>query len=415
MARRRRSEREEMATETDTDTDTETEAEAEAEAKREESAMPRAPQVKRKDQKKEQRRKEEDEGASNRTKGLEKEKAKALTNQNQSPPEAAGAESEDTKSIDSDSTLDNDNFVRSQQQRPERMTARQRAMVGSGVGVEFEGGLDRRQKKEPKELTEEDVIRKAEQNEARRKRAAKKRREALLAVERSIREGKGARQKREDKLQEQKAVRMAKRKLGGELDPGMVRISLKKHHTQVIWHKDLDLPSGLRQDQRQRQRQRQGAPLVSSSLSPADGNLIIRLETIRAMNDIDKARKVMSSLKCGGPVEVRVSSSSDGDGVGGGGGGDHQGMKHEVFAILPPGKISSSRSEKKKEGKGSLSERQFHFLGLVPKQFYDKVLDRTTKEQATTSAPIAESTATATAGGYIKSLNRSKCMIDICM
>jgi hypothetical protein len=222
---------------------------------------------------------------------------------------------------------------------------------------EFEGGLDGPKKKP---LTEEDLIRKAEQNEQRRKRAAKKRRETLLTVEQSIREGKGARQKREDRLQEQRSERLAKRKLGGSLPPGMVRISVKKHQTQVIWHEDSELPL----------KELHSKKKASSSFSSP--SLVIRVET---SGDFDMA--AMSSLKCGGPVEVRLMPPQNNNNHKKNGKEDPQ--QHRVFAL----------------------EKVPIYLGVVPKQFSAKVL--TTSNEASSKAT----------GGYIKSLNRSKRMIDI--
>mmetsp|Transcript_4912 Transcript_4912/g.11823 ORF Transcript_4912/g.11823 Transcript_4912/m.11823 type:complete len:145 (+) Transcript_4912:125-559(+) len=135
--------------------------------------------------------------------------------------------------------------------KPERMTARQRAMVGVDGGsfpedsadFSFKGGIDEvtASRRGPKKaLTEEQLARKAELNEERRVRAARMKREHLAATQRAIREGKGAKAKRDTKLQEQRERRVAKRKMGGDLAPGMVRISIKRGGNLVSWGNDTD-------------------------------------------------------------------------------------------------------------------------------------------------------------------------------
>merc|ERR1719160_644011 len=67
-------------------------------------------------------------------------------------------ESEDTKSI----TSEVDEVYYENYRKLERMTARQRAMVGNETALEFEGGLDVLNQKPKKELTEEEIMKKAE-------------------------------------------------------------------------------------------------------------------------------------------------------------------------------------------------------------------------------------------------------------
>ncbi len=132
--------------------------------------------------------------------------------------------------------------------KPERMTARQRAMVGvegasfpeDRADFSFKGGIDavREARRPKKALTEEQLARKAELNEERRVRAARAKREHLAATQRAIREGKGAKAKRDTKLEEQRQQRVAKRKMGGDLAPGMVRISIKRGGNLVSWGQD---------------------------------------------------------------------------------------------------------------------------------------------------------------------------------
>ena len=84
-------------------------------------------------------------------------------------------------------------------------------------------------------------MKKAELNEERRRRAARMKRDQQAAAQRAIREGKGAKAKREYKLQEARESRIAKRKIGGELEQGMIRISLKRNKNQVIWSEEFSL------------------------------------------------------------------------------------------------------------------------------------------------------------------------------
>lgn len=79
------------------------------------------------------------------------------------------------------------------------------------------------------------MIRKAEQNEERRRKNQRMRKEQQAAAQQAIREGKGARAKREDKRNEAREVREAQRKTGTEIPEGMVRISITKESNSVIW------------------------------------------------------------------------------------------------------------------------------------------------------------------------------------
>lgn len=115
--------------------------------------------------------------------------------------------------------------------------------------LEFEGGLDALRKRPKKELTEEELNRKAELNEERRTRIARLKREQQAAAKEAIRAGKGARAKREERLLEAREQREAKRRPGMEIEPGMVRISRSRTGTRVIWHNDLDLPRELNQSE----------------------------------------------------------------------------------------------------------------------------------------------------------------------
>ena len=138
---------------------------------------------------------------------------------------------------------------------PERMTARQRAMVGEdrddpGTSFTFKGGIDQVFAKPKKELTSEQLLKKAELNEERRVRAIRLKREQQVAVQRAIREGKGAKAKREDKLNERREERLRKRKYGAEMEGGTVRISVRRGGNTVTWSEDLDLPEALRQPKR---------------------------------------------------------------------------------------------------------------------------------------------------------------------
>lgn len=80
------------------------------------------------------------------------------------------------------------------------------------------------------------MIRKAEQNEERRRKNQKLRKEQQAAAQQSIREGKGAKAKREDKRNEAREIREAQRRTGKEIPEGIIRLSLTKNSNSVIWY-----------------------------------------------------------------------------------------------------------------------------------------------------------------------------------
>ena len=140
--------------------------------------------------------------------------------------------SEDTKDVESEATKSYDSLSDTEEEfdgrRPENLTARQRAMP-----AEFEGGLDALNPRTKRELTEEELVRKAEVNAERRVALAKLKVEQQKAAKDAIRAGKGARAKREEKAAEERRRRNLKR-MGGPLPEGMVRISITKLGTKVI-------------------------------------------------------------------------------------------------------------------------------------------------------------------------------------
>uniref|UniRef100_A0A7S2T3F6 INO80 complex subunit B-like conserved region domain-containing protein n=2 Tax=Chloropicon primus TaxID=1764295 RepID=A0A7S2T3F6_9CHLO len=227
--------------------------------------------------------------------------------------EATMSESESTKSIMSDDESEEENFNEDavmyaddievvygkSSRRPERLTARQRAMVygeddgsqaaGQAAGASdqgqfnFKGGIDSVFAKPKKQLTAEELMKKAELNEERRRRAVRMKKEQQVAAQKAIREGKGAKAKREDKINEKRRERLKKRRMGGKMESDTVRVSYKSGGNTVTWSEDGSLPDLLNQPRRGYPSRVDEANLITVPLDP----------------------KKWSSVKCGSVIELK--------------------------------------------------------------------------------------------------------------
>ena len=219
------------------------------------------------------------------------------------PTESEATKSEATKSIDTEEEelfMDDISLVYGRSSRkPERMTARQRAMVygdnddgepgSSGQdqvshtldwhladGIpprplvrgfhpwfltlsphvsprsQFKGGIDAVFAKPKKALTEEQLMKKAELNEERRRRASRMKKEQQVAAQKAIREGKGAKAKREEKIMVKREERLKKRENDRMvLEDGIMRVVYRAQGNFVAfggeeWPDALNQPPSTR-------------------------------------------------------------------------------------------------------------------------------------------------------------------------